>query len=163
MKNVLVPLDGTQAAEKALPLLQQVCTTNDTIVLFSVQKPKSPVMTGTLPGQIVEEGLPFVTPEVPVFAEKEEQTLARQTNETKDYLERLAVPLREAGFNVRTEVRLDEHAVEAITQFARDFKPAVIVLSRSPRLQPPERLFGSVATRLFESSVAPMLLIPSKA
>ena len=43
MKKVLVPLDGSQASEKALPFLHQVCAENDTIVLFSVQKPTYPV------------------------------------------------------------------------------------------------------------------------
>ncbi len=110
MKKVLVPLDGSQASEKALPFLRQVCAENDTIVLFSVQKPELPVQTGTLPGRAIEGAEVLVTPEVPVLAETVEQGFARQVDETKGYLERLAAPLRDAGFNVRTEVSLDEHA-----------------------------------------------------
>jgi nucleotide-binding universal stress UspA family protein len=165
MNQVLVPLDGAPASEKALPFLHQVCAEDDTIILFSAPKPTYPVATGTLPGVPIAEaeGIGAVTPEVPIFAETEDQHLAEQLSETKDYLERLAAPLRDAGFSVRTEVSLDEHADAAIIQFARHFKPTFIVLSRSTRLQPPERLFGSVTTRVIESNVAPIMLVPSNA
>jgi nucleotide-binding universal stress UspA family protein len=165
MKQVLVPLDGAQSSEKALPVLHQLCTGDDTIVLFAARKPAYPVKTGVQPGDAIREVEEFglVTPEVPVFAESDGQTAARQTGETKDYLEALAVPLRNAGFSVRTEVSLDERADESIIQFARAFKPTFIVLSRSTRLQPAERLFGSVTTRVIESNVAPIVLVPSNA
>jgi nucleotide-binding universal stress UspA family protein len=164
MKHILVPLDGAQASEKALPFLHEVCAENDTIVLFSAQKPRSPVQTGFVAGRGIQdtEAFGLVNPDLPVF-EAEDQSFAEQFGETKDYLERLAAPLRDAGFNVRTEVSLDEHADEAIIQFARDFKPTFIVLSRSTRLQPAERLFGSVTTRVIESNVAPIMLVPSNA
>jgi nucleotide-binding universal stress UspA family protein len=163
MKILLVPLDGTQASEKALPFLHQVCAENDTIVLFSAPKPKYQVKTGERPGDAIPEMEAFglVDQEMPVFAETEDQIFAEQFGETKDYLEGLAAPLRGAGFNVRTEVRFDEHADEAIIQFARDLKPTFIILSRSTRLQPAERLFGSVTTRVVESNVAPIMLVPS--
>lgn len=163
MKKVLVPLDGTLASEKALPFLHRVCAENDAIVLFSVEKPKYPVKTGDSPGRAIPATEPFglVTPEVPVLAESEEKSFASQIGETKDHMERLAAPLREAGLNVSTVVLLDEHADEAIIRFARDFKPTFITLSRSTRLQPAERLFGSVTTRVVESNVAPIMLVPS--
>jgi nucleotide-binding universal stress UspA family protein len=163
MKKVLVPLDGSEASEKALAFLHQVCAKNDAIVLFSVEKPKYPVKTGDSPGRQIPATEPFglVTPEVPVLSESEEKSFASQIGETKDYVERLAAPLREAGFNVSTVVWLDDHADEAIIRFARDFQPTFIALSRSTRLQPSERLFGSVTTRVVESNVAPILVVPS--
>ena len=42
--------------------------------------------------------------------------------------------------DVRTEVRLNEHANEAIMDFARDLKPALIALSRRTRIYPVEWL-----------------------
>jgi nucleotide-binding universal stress UspA family protein len=163
MKNVLVPLDGTQEAEKVLPVLQQVCAQNDSVVLFSVRKPAYPTETGTSPGRPIPEMEAFglVTHEVPVFAESEEQSFASQVAETRDYLERLAGPLRKAGINVRTDVSIDDRADEAIIQLAQKLKPTFIALSRSTRLRPNEKMFGSVATRVVESAVAPILLVPT--
>jgi nucleotide-binding universal stress UspA family protein len=161
MKKVLVPLDGTRVSEEALAFLHHVCAQDDTIVLLSVQKPVDPIQTGSLPGHLIEEAdlYPVVTPDV-ALTEPGEQTIARQVDEAKGYLEGLAGPLREAGFKVSTEVRINEHADRAIVQFARDFQPTFITLSRSTRLQPAERLFGSVTTRIVESNVAPIMLVP---
>jgi nucleotide-binding universal stress UspA family protein len=163
MKKVLVPLDGTLASEKALPFLDQVCSEKDTVVLFSSQKPIYPAKTGDSPGTAIPATEPFglVTPEVPVLAESEEKSFSAQAGEARDYLERLAGPLRKVGVDVRTEVRFEEQPDEAIIRFARDFKPTFIVLSRSTRLRPAERIFGSVTTRVIESDVAPVMLVPS--
>jgi nucleotide-binding universal stress UspA family protein len=109
------------------------------------------------------EGFGLVTPEAPAFADTQDQSAASRFGETKDYLERLAAPLRNAGISVTTEVSIANHADEAIIRFAKASKPAFIALSRSTRLQPNERLFGSVTTRVVESNVAPILLVPAKA
>jgi nucleotide-binding universal stress UspA family protein len=163
MKKVLVPLDGTKASEHSLPFLQQICAESDTIVLLSVQKQASAVQTGTSPGRQIPATEPFglVTPEVPTYAETEDESGASQIHAQRDYLEQAAASLRQAGLDVRTEVRLDENADEGIIKFARSFDPTFIVLSRSTRLRPAERLFGSVTTRVIESDVAPVLLVPS--
>ena len=102
-----------------------------------------------------------VTPEVPVLAETVEQGFARQVDETKGYLERLAAPLRDAGFNVRTEVSLDEHANRAQSSNSRGTLSRPLSPSRAARdLSTAERLFGSVTTRVIESNVAPIMLVP---
>ena len=162
MRSVLVPLDRTEASEKALPFLNQVCAKNDGIALFSVVKLAEPIRTGGVRGTTLPEAeLGVLVPELPVFAENEEKTSSSQVGEAKDYLERLAGPLREAGFIVQTRVSVDDRPEEAIIRFARGLKPTFITLSRSTRLQPAERLFGSVTTRVVESNVAPIMLVPS--
>ncbi|HLF76106.1 MAG TPA: universal stress protein [Dehalococcoidia bacterium] len=168
MKNVLVPLDGTKDAEAALPLLEQVCSSGDSIVLLSVQKPEDAQATGTVPGRRVRGGfagpsggvMGMVTPDVPVYDETKDQTLQRQIGETQDYLEGLAADLRRAGLDVKTEVRMDDHPAQAIVEYAKQMKPTFIAMLRRTHLGVGEILFGSVATQVIRSEVAPVLFVP---
>jgi nucleotide-binding universal stress UspA family protein len=98
-----------------------------------------------------------------MFRETDDQSFDRQVHEATDYLEGLATPLRRAGFEVKTEVRLDEHPAETIIELAKELKPSFIAMLRRTRFGLAERLFGNVATRVVESEVAPILLVPSAA
>jgi nucleotide-binding universal stress UspA family protein len=169
MKSILVPLDGTNTAERTLSFLEQVSNPGDKVVLLSVQKPEAPVKSGSLPGQVVRGGFApaggvtgLVTPPTPVYRETDDQSFERQIHHAMDYLEGLAAPLRKTGLEIRTEVRLDEHPAEAIIAYARDMRPTFITMLRRTRFGLGELLFGNVATRVIESEVAPVLLVPPK-
>jgi len=169
MRRVLVPLDGSKNAEAALPLLEQICSPGDTVVLLSVRKPERPERSATVPGQPVGGAvsgpsgavLGLVTPDVSVFRETTDQTLDRQTNEARDYLEGLAGGLRQAGLEVETTVIVDDQPGNAIVAYAKKMKPSFIAMLRRTRFGVSELLFGSVATHLVESKVAPVLFVPA--
>jgi nucleotide-binding universal stress UspA family protein len=166
-KRVLVPLDGTKNAEAALASLRQLCEREDELVLIKVEKPAAPTRRGYVPGEYVSSpavGVTgAVTPDVPVFAETTDQVSQRQLNESKDYLEGLAANLRTAGYKVVTEVLIDEKPAQAIIDYARRTQPTFIAMLRRTHPELAEIFFGSVASSIARSDVAPVLFVPSPA
>jgi hypothetical protein len=98
MKRILVPLDGTKNAEAALDVLGDLCNPDDEVVLLKVEKPESPQRAGYGPSSVITQaisgpagGVANVSlPDVPVYAETGSQTLQRQIDEVRDYLDGLA-------------------------------------------------------------------------
>jgi nucleotide-binding universal stress UspA family protein len=169
MKRVLVPLDGSKDAEVALPFLGGILDKDDVVALLWVGKPEAPQRVGALPGKPARGGfsgpsggvIGVATPDVSVFAETKDQTSERQIAEARDYLETLAETLRQAGIWVSTHALLDEHPADAVVEFARNMKPTFIAMLRRTKFGVGERLFGSAATRVIESEVAPVLFVPA--
>ena len=167
MKRVLVPLEGTQAAETALPFLEQVCTPGDSVVLLSVSKPDEPARVGTHPGREIPGGFAgpsggvtgTVTPDTSVFVETKDQSTERQINEVHDYLEDLAVGPRLAGFDVKTDFLVADDPAKAILQYARAMKPTLIAFQHRPQFGLRELLLGSFAKRLVQAEIAPVLFV----
>lgn len=168
MKRILVPLDGTKNAEAALPFLKEICDTGDEVVLLAVRTPSDPKQIGFAPGRSVRGGFSgpsgpvagIVTPDAPVFGETKDQAHESQRLEAIDYLEGLAGPLRASGLAVQTEAVVADKAGATIVAYARTMKPTLIALLRRTRLGLSERVFGSVATEVTESQVAPVLFVP---
>ena len=167
MKSVLVPLDGSEAAEAVLPFLEQVCSPGDTVVLLSVQHPENPERIGATPGGVVRGGfngpsggvLGVATPEVSIFAETKDQVGERQINEAQGYLHSLASRLRNTA-EVRSEVLLANNPADEIVRYAHRMKPTFIVMRSRTRPGLTERFFGGVIGRVLQAEVAPVLLVP---
>jgi nucleotide-binding universal stress UspA family protein len=138
------------------------------VVLLSVKKPEEPERIGSRPGEAVAGGfagpsggvMGVVTPDVSLFRETKEQSLDRQLSEARDYLEGLAGGLRSAGFDVKTEVRTDDHPARIILEYAKEMKPTFIAMLRRTHFGLGELLFGSVATQVVQAEVAPVLFVP---
>jgi nucleotide-binding universal stress UspA family protein len=167
MKRVLVPLDGSEQAESALLPLAQLLAKGDVVALLWIGKPEHLQRVGSSPdgrrgaGFIGSPGsMVSAPPDISVFAETRPQVEERQISEGRDYLERLAAGLRNLGFWVTTHCQIAEHPAEVVVEFARDMKPTFIVMVRRSHFGVGEVLFGSVATRVIEAEVAPVLLVP---
>ena len=169
-RTILVPLDGTRNAENALDALEHLCSSDDRIILLKVEKPEALQATGVKPGRRMRGSIVgpaggirgVVSPNVPTYAETSEQVRDRQIDESKSYLERLASPIRQRGHMVETEVAIGSDVDEAIVTYARRVKPDFIAMLRRTHLGLGERLFGSVATSVVRSEVAPVLFVPAQ-
>ena len=162
-KRVLVPLDGSRNAEAALASLEQICDTDHELVLLMVKKPHQPERIGYLPGVLAIEsvGRSTVTPDLPVFAETTDQSDQQQLAEAGDYLDTVAACLRQKGYKVETEVLIDEKPEQTIVEYAKRTGPTFIAMVRRTHHGLGEILFGSVASGIVRSEVAPVLLIPA--
>jgi nucleotide-binding universal stress UspA family protein len=170
MKRVLVPLDGTENAEAALEALKELCDRDDRLILLSVQKPEAASRIGSTPGRIFRAGVGgpaggvtgAAMPDLPVYLETEDQVEQRQVAEATTYLEKLAAPLQREGFEVVTEVLVDEEPDEAIIEYARREKPTFIAMLRHSHRGIGELIFGSIASNVTRSDVGPVLFVPFK-
>src|SRR5581483_5924763 len=142
--RVLVPLDGSELAERALVYARAVAGTAGEILLYQVLPPSVPIDDGDLLA-------PYWTE---VFAEARADVLR--------YLEGVAAPLRAAGCRVRVAV---EHgaAAQRIAEYARREKVDLVVLSSHGRAGVARWLLGSVAEELLREAPTPLLLVRPQA
>src|SRR3989304_4305043 len=56
MRRILVPLDGTGAAEAAVKEIEAICEPGAGVVLISVPPPTEPSARGSRPGKVVSTG-----------------------------------------------------------------------------------------------------------
>jgi nucleotide-binding universal stress UspA family protein len=169
-RHILVPLDGTKNAEASFAALEKICEPEDELTLLSVSKPEHRARTGYRPGRLLvgpatgsTGGYGGITPDVPRYADRGYQVWQRQADESKDYLEGLAEVLRAHGFQVQTEVLVDENPDNAIVEYARTHKPTFIAMLRRTHPGLSEMLFGSIASSVVRADVAPVLFVPPAA
>jgi nucleotide-binding universal stress UspA family protein len=97
---------------------------------------------------------------MPSYSETRDQSIQRQLDEANDYLGRIASGLRTKGYAVRIEAMVDDDIAGSIVKYAREMKPTFIVMLRTTSSAIGRRLFGSVASSVVNSDVAPVLLFP---
>jgi nucleotide-binding universal stress UspA family protein len=139
-KRILLPLDGSSLAEKALPhaLAQAECFAAE-LILLRVVEPILPTET-VVPREAIRR------------AEERTKALAQ------DYLERVAAQVRERGIPVQT-VTIEGFPRKQIVQFAEENQIDLIVLCTRGRSGISRWLMGSVADRVVRGASVPVLLV----
>jgi nucleotide-binding universal stress UspA family protein len=146
-KKILVPLDGSELAECALPHAEELakgCGTEE-VILVSV--------TERVPGYraIEDPSQPLGQRLVPEAAGKKERQAQR-------YLGRIAKAMEAKGIKAVTEVLLGNPA-EEIAIYAKHPGCDVIVMSSHGRSGPSRWAHGSVADRVLRASCVPVLMV----
>ncbi|NWF94189.1 MAG: universal stress protein [Syntrophaceae bacterium] len=142
-KKILVPLDGSELAKKALEHAEKLAKTFDAeIVLFEVV-PFIPIY-----------GSPeLVTPLI--IDEKQKEAAER-------YLADLAGELRGRGHKVTTVVRTGQQVAGEIIDFAKESGVDLIVMCTHGRSGLTRWVLGSVAHKVLTRAETPILLIHLK-
>jgi nucleotide-binding universal stress UspA family protein len=149
LNHVLVPLDGSELAEKALDYARSVTAPDGVISLLSV------VDVPEYPANIYyPAGLPTLTT-TSIDLQKD---IIPQAN---DYLNKVAEQLIAQGFRVQKDVQVGEPA-SAIVEYASQKNVDAIVMSTHGRSGLGRWLFGSVANKVLSSSTVPIFIIPAK-
>ena len=168
MKRVLAALDATDRSELVQAVLPRICAPEDEIVLLTVAQIPDPI-----PGSrdhtwefapnksvaFVSGNLRAVEPEMPSYIETTDQLIGWTEDETGGFLANRAKDLRELGFAPRTQVLLDGDASHALIEYAKEFKPDIIVMAARSRPAVAKMLLGSVTKTVLESGVAPVLVL----
>jgi nucleotide-binding universal stress UspA family protein len=138
-RKILVPLDGSEAAEGILPVVQRVAGPRAlTVLLVKVIDPLAPTAAGgtvTWPDQI----------------------MALQREDTARYLAKVAEPLRAKGLRVECHVAVGRPA-ETIAAVAGRERADLIAMVTHGRGGLSRLLLGSVAGGVLRSASVPVLL-----
>ena len=158
-KRVLVTLDGSHTSEAVLAEAKKLGPGAEVTLLMVGSQPKAtseaprPPYTGGAPAP---GGVVAMPP--PRTVESRAQAYDRGRDEMMSYLESCAKPLRDAGFDVRLEVRFGD-PVEEILSAAKDADADVIMMATHGHSALVQVVFGSVASRVVGSGVRPVLLV----
>ena len=140
-KKILVPLDGSQLAEQAIPYATELCKGATEVTLL----------------QVVHLPLPLAAPDVNMAMPFPDLDMLRQ--EALAYLDGFAKTLREDGVNVHVDVVEREVVADAIVDYARQHDIDLIVMTTHGRSGLSRLVFGSVAESVVRHTPCPVLLI----
>jgi nucleotide-binding universal stress UspA family protein len=143
----VVPLDGSELAEAAVPLAEQLAlSTGGRLVLTSV------VPTPSATDLVAQQGAVAIT--VP-------DDFAASEHEMQIYLERIAADLRMKELTADVEVRWGQPASEIVTAAGRS--AAAIVMATHGRTGLPRTVLGSVAGEVVRHSPTAVIVVrPAK-
>jgi nucleotide-binding universal stress UspA family protein len=151
--RVMAPLDGSTVAELALPLATRVAATAG-VGLHLIRVVGMDEILATVRRR--RKGEPL---DPAASAEADPYEVAREITEREavDYLEQVAARLREAGYDVTTEMRGGTPAFELAWAAGSD--DLVVMTSRG---QGGHRrwMIGSVAEKMIRESEAPVVIVP---
>ena len=151
--HILVALDGSELAEKALPLARDLANSSGGTIHLIQAVSRQPELEAASGGGGSS-----------VQAAEYERDLARQLVEArlsrgKEYLEGVAVPLKNAGVKVETTI-LEGAADERIISYSREHGVDLVVISTHGYGGVKRFLLGSVTDRVIRSCEVPVLVVP---
>jgi nucleotide-binding universal stress UspA family protein len=147
-KKILVPLDGSELAEVALPYAEEIALKiNSEVNLLQVV----PQFYGLYKadGEIYEQ-VPYIEEKMGILSIK-----------AKDYLDKVAMRLLDKGINAVTAVRTGL-AVNEVGGLAKETNTDIIIMSTHGRTGIGRWAMGSVANKIVRSSERPVILIRAK-
>jgi nucleotide-binding universal stress UspA family protein len=146
LRKILVSLDGSQFAEGVIPHVEGLVEgTDNEVILIRIIEPLQ---------------IPDVVRHTAGFDEEkyEEELTARAEKEAKRYLSKKESALRTKGLNVSSTSLLGMPA-QTILQYAEDNSVSLIALSTHGFSGITKWAYGSVASKIIESSSKPVLLV----
>lgn len=149
-EKILVPLDGSQVGEAALPFLEELLSKMSPevareVTLFQAVSPVVYPIVGE--GEYVDVA----------YTEKE---IAQLKKQAVDYLERTGEGLRSQGVVVETRVGVGS-AADEIIRAANEIDADLVAMSTHGRSGISRWAFGSVTDRVLRAGSVPILVIKS--
>jgi len=139
-KRIIVPLDGSAAAECAIDQVRSVAGAGSEVILVQI---------------VAKPALDFVVPEPTLSACLDEEF----TQEAGDYLSRIAAGLKMRGVTVSTCVLAEQGPTGSlIVEFTKKAKGDLVILSAHGRTGLMGRLLGSVAEKIVHHAGVPVLI-----
>jgi nucleotide-binding universal stress UspA family protein len=140
-KRILVPLDGSELAEKALQQALSLCPESGEIVLLQVIRLPLPVMT------------PDVGMTMPVI------DMDDMFDEAMAYLNGWVEELADKGVQASAAVVEGDNVADTIADYAKEHDIALIVQSTHGRGGFSRLVFGSVAEGVLRQAPCPVMFI----
>ena len=142
-KKILVPLDGSELAEKALVQAEQLAKTFDgEIILFQV-----------VPFMPIYGSPELVTPLI--VDEKHRESVEK-------YIQDLAENLKKKGLKAAGVVKTGQQVPLEVIEFAKEIGADLIVMSTHGRTGLTRWFLGSVTLKVLTRAETPVLLIRAK-
>lgn len=146
-KHILVPLDGSQIAEQALPHAEELAKTfGSRLTIISVVEPYV---------------IALPTTPAPVPAYNIDTDMDALVAERDDYLQMIKKEAADRGVDVEIALRRGRPADE-ILHFAKENQASLIIMTTHGRSGIRRFIYGSVAERVLHSTEVPILLVRTK-
>ena len=153
MEKILVPLDGSELAEKVLPYAKELATRLSGIIFLIRVVPSARQLAAA--GIAGAGGIDGVST---VAIEAMDEAIALQMEEARVYLGREAWKLQWDGISAVWEVRQGSPA-EEILEYAKATQIDLIAISSHGRSGLGRLVFGSVSDQVIRESGIPVLVI----
>jgi nucleotide-binding universal stress UspA family protein len=149
LNHVLVPLDGSQLAEKAIDVARMVVRQQGRISLVTVVQQVSPPI--------------FAYPSADALHEiaKDISEMESADSDIRAYLDRIAKNLQLNGYEVAIEVAGGDPG-DVILALAEKLHVDMIVMSTHGRSGLDRLLFGSVTNKVVNHSYCPVIVVPNR-
>jgi nucleotide-binding universal stress UspA family protein len=144
--RILVPLDGSDLAAKALPVAEALCRQ------LSAHLDLVSVLSPTI--------IPFVGGEPYIPGEVYQQIDTERTQAAQVYLASAAKSLSEQGIAVETHLERGDAALRLL-DLAKELRSTLVVMTTHGRTGLARFALGSVADRVVRAGVSPVLLLRS--
>jgi nucleotide-binding universal stress UspA family protein len=145
-KKILVPLDGSELAECALPHAEEIASKcGAEVILVSV--------TERIQGYRPVEGYSGSSGETLV-----PEAVGKLEKQGQKYLDRIAKGLESKGIKVQTEMLMGNPA-EELTIYSKTENCDLVIMASHGRSGPSRWTHGSVAEKVLRSSFTPILMI----
>lgn len=148
-ERILVPLDGSQVGETALPAVEELAqkltpSTKVELILFQT----TTQLTHYIIAGEASTSVPYTEKEIVQIKQK-----------SAEYLENVAQRLRAKGIDARTIVTTSSSAAEEIMRIADEVKADLIAMASHGRHGLSRWAFGSVTDKVLRSSTVPVLIV----
>ncbi len=150
--NILVALDGSELAEQALPMAQDIArSSNATIHLIQVVS-RQPELEAARGGDTSIQA-------VELTRDLAHQLVEARLSRGREYLEGIAGQLQSEGFEAETAIQ-EGAAVENIVDYSREHGIDLVVMSTHGYGGVKRLVLGSVTDRVIRSCEVPVLVLP---
>lgn len=146
IQHVIVPLDGSELAEEALPAATAIASACGAPITLLRAVPMDWILSGDAMG---------------VESEISPQLLETIEQETREYLDKVVDNLRAAGFTVDEVFAPYTHPADDIVRLAEEGPGTLVVMTTHGRSGVARTVLGSVTDRVIRSSAAPVLVVRS--
>lgn len=143
LRKICIALDGSPHAEQMLEPALALDTQGTAEYLFV---------------QVVDVLVVASSPFTPDLLQQQSAIIAQRQAEAQQYLEALAAPLRERGYQITTRVIIDPQPALALLRAAREHRSDLIALATHGRGGVQRLLLGSVADKVLRAADRPVLV-----
>lgn len=150
LQKILVPLDGSELAEKALPYAEAIAEKfeGELILTMVLQTPTIPLLAEPYGG-------------VPLY-NYDEMDMRERHKSAQEYLDGLQDKLRKKNIRTRIKVLENVSVADGIVELASQENIDVIVKTTHGRSGPSRWIYGSVATKVLQQAPCPIFLVRIK-
>ncbi len=150
LQKILVPLDGSELAERALPYAEALTQKFEAelILVMVLQTPPVTVVPDPYGGA--------------TFYDYDETIMADRQKTAHDYLNKLQEKISQQNISVRSEVLENASIADGIVDIAVQENVDVIVKTTHGRSGLSRWVYGSVATKVLQHAPCPIFLVRVK-
>ena len=149
--RILVPLDGSELAERALPLAQSISQSSAAAIHLVQVVSRLPELEAGRAGDSIQVA--------ELERDAARQLIEARITRGKEYVGRVAAQLEKPGIEVATAM-LEGGAAENIINYTREHSIDLVVMSTNGFGGLKRLLLGSVTDRVIRSCEVPVLVVP---